>query len=370
VPFNSIRALFASGDVGGARAILPIIERCVEEGVDAEFVDNGHISKEAPSHLLRISPKLIGSREQFEKYFLKRDIKVFIFASSLQDRIALTLARWMKAHHVPVIHVLDHWNSYQSRMETDGMPAFIPDHYAVMDSIAFEAAAEAGIDESILQITGQPALSNLAGEFAQWKTKKDRSILNREGFDPSKRLISFISEPVEHDQGATLETPGYRGYTEKDVIRRFCEILQPFAKDIQIAILPHPREEQEALAELWHAHKGALFGKVLNLNRGRDGVFMSDGVSGMGSVLLYEAWLLGKAVISIQPGLRIPSLQMLQRRQNVVFVDSYSKISELLIDWLDDVIRGLEYDVRPDLALHEKAPDNLCKLIKSYCSVQ
>jgi hypothetical protein len=361
-----MRALFASGDVGGARAILPIVERCAEEGIDAAFFDNGHISKEAPSNLLKISPETFKSIDKFENYLIKNDIRVFIFASSLQDSRALSLARWMKAHNVPVIHVLDHWNSYQSRMETDGLPVFIPDHYAVMDDLAYRAAIADGIEESTLMTTGQPALANLAAEFAQWKTKIDRSILHQEGFDPGKRLISFISEPVEHDQGATPETPGYRGYTEKEVIRRFCEILQPFSKDIQIAILPHPREEQDALAELWNANKGELFGKILNLTRGRYGVFMSDGVAGMGSVLMYEAWLLGKPVISIQPGLLIPSLQMLQYRQDVVFVDSYARISESVSDWVCSVIRGQKYDIRPDLALHEKAPDILSNLIKSY----
>jgi len=361
-----MKVLFASGDVGGARAILPIVERCLEKGIDAAFVDNGHISKEAPSHLLRIAPELLGSKEQFDDFLFKSDIRVFVFASSLKDSTALTLARWMKAHNIPVIHVLDHWNSYQSRMETDGLPAFIPDHYAVMDSIAFEAATEAGIDESILLITGQPALSNLAAEFAQWKTKIDRSILDHYGFDPNKRLISFISEPVEHDQGATLENPGYRGYTEKEVIRRFCEILQPFAKDIQIAILPHPREEQESLDELWNAHKGELFGRILNLSKGRYGVFMSDGVAGMGSVLMYEAWLLGKPVISLQPGLRIPSLQMLQHRQDVVFVDTDSEISKCLTEWITKVINGIKHEGRSDLIMHEKSTELICNLIVYY----
>jgi len=360
-----MNALFASGDVGGARAILPIIERCLKEGIGIVFSDNGQISKEAPNHWLKVSPEALGSKALLETFVHKNNIRVFIFASSLKDSTALSLARQMKKLRIPVIHVLDNWTFYRGRMETDALPVFIPDHYAVMDDLAYRAAIEDGIDESTLMITGQPALANLAAEFAQWKTKIDRSILNHEGFDPGKRLISFISEPVEHDQGTTPETPGYRGYTEKEVIRRFCEILQPFSKDIQIAILPHPREEQDALAELWNANKGELFGKILNLNRGRYGVFMSDGVAGMGSVLMYEAWLLGKPVISIQPGLRIPSLQMLQHRQDVVFVDSYSRISESLTDWLCGVIRGLKYNIRPDLALHEKAPDIVCNLIKS-----
>jgi hypothetical protein len=361
-----MNALFASGDVGGTRAILPIIGRCLKEGIGVVINNNGQISREAPDHCRKVSLAALGSKALLESFLHKNNIGVFIFASSLKDPTALSLARQMQELRRPVIHVLDNWTSYRSRMETDGLPVFIPDHYAVMDDMAYRAAIADGLDESTLMITGQPALANLAAEFTQWKPQMARSILIRSGLDPDKRLISFISEPVAHDQGSTPETPGYRGYTEKEVIRRFCEILQPFAKDIQIAILPHPREEQEALAELWHAHKGGLSGQILHLPRGRYGVFMSDGVAGMGSVLMYEAWLLGKPVISIQPGLRLPALRMLQHRQDVVFVDSSARLSASLTDWLGGVISGLTYNIRPDLALHEKAPDLLCNLIKSY----
>jgi len=361
-----MNALFASGDVGGARAIIPIIGRCLEQGIGIVFTDNGQISKEAPNHWRKVSPEALGSKALLETFLQQNNIRVFIFASSLQDSMALSLARQIKQLQRPVIHILDNWTSYRSRMETDGLPVFSPDHYAVMDDMAYRAAIADGIDESTLMITGQPALANLAAEFARWETRMDRSILSHEGFDPDKRLIAFISEPVAHDQGSTPETPGYRGYTEKEVLRRFCDLLQPFAQDIQIAILPHPRENQDALAQLWQANKGELFGKVLNLTRGRYGVFMSDGVAGMGSVLLYEAWLLGKPVISIQPGLRLPSLQMLQHRQDVVFVDSDASLSELLTDWLGGIITGVKYNLRRELALHEKAPEILGNLIKSY----
>jgi hypothetical protein len=361
-----MNALFAAGDVGGARAILPIIDRCLKEGVGIVINNNGQISKEAPNHWLRVSPDALASRAFLETFLFNNNIGVFIFASSLKDSAALSLARQMKELGKPVIHVLDNWTSYHSRMETDGLPVFIPDHYAVMDDMAYRAAIEDGIDKSTLVITGQPALADLSAEFAQWQAKTDRSIFNHYGFDPAKKLIAFISEPVEHDQGGTPEIPGYRGYTEKEVIRRFCDILQPFAKDLQIAILPHPREPQEALTELWNAHKGELLGKILKLDRGRYGVFMADGVAGMGSVLMYEAWLLGKPVISLQPGLRLPSLQMLRHRQDVVFVDSSARLSGSLTDWLGGVISGITYNLRPDLALHEKAAGILCNLIKSY----
>ena len=55
-------ALFASGDVGGALRILPIMERCLKEGIGIVFSDNGQISKEAPNHWLKVSPEALGSK--------------------------------------------------------------------------------------------------------------------------------------------------------------------------------------------------------------------------------------------------------------------------------------------------------------------
>jgi hypothetical protein len=134
--------------------------KCLEEGICAAFVDNGHISKEAPRNWDRISSIIIGSEELLKNFLHKNDIKVLVFASSLKDCTALTLARLMKISNIPVIHVLDHWSSYRSRMETDGLPVFIPNHYAVMDNLAYESAVENGIDEDILIKTGQPALGS------------------------------------------------------------------------------------------------------------------------------------------------------------------------------------------------------------------
>lgn len=361
-----MKVLFCSGDVGGTRAIIPIMEKCLEKGICAAFVDKGHISKEAPRNWERIAFDKIGSEELLRNFLHRSNIKVFVFASSQKDCTALTLARLIKKCNIPVIHILDHWTSYRSRMETDGLSTFVPNYYAVMDNIAYESAVENGIDEDILMITGQPALADLSAEFTQWKARNDHSILNSYGFDPGKKLISFVSEPAENDQGVSPDSVDYRGYTEKVVLQHFCDALQSFANEIQIAILPHPKEDKNTLSGLWNEYRGSLYGKTLNLPRGRYGLFMSDAVAGMASSLMYEAWLLGKPVVSIQPGLRLQALRMLQNRQDVYFIDSYSEISEQIKNWVTGIINGTNYYTKPDLAIHEKAPEIIYDLIRNY----
>jgi hypothetical protein len=364
-----VRVLFASGDVGGARAIIPVMEKCLEKGIRAAFLNKGYISKEAPCNWERIAIDEIGSEALLKKFLHKNDTKVFVFGSSQKDCTALTLARLMKKYNMPVIHVLDHWSSYRSRLETDGLPALRPNCYTVMDRIAYESAIEDGIDKDILRITGHPAIADLEAEFVRWQARNVGSILGSYGFDPGKKLISFVSEPAEKDQGGSPDSPNYRGYTEKVVLQHFCKALQSFSDEIQIAILPHPKEDVDALSGLWEKYRGSLYGKTLNLPRGRYGLFMSDAVAGMASSLMYEAWLLGKPVISIQPGLRLQTLRMLQKRPDVFFLDSYAAIPQQIKEWATCIVHGTSYATKPDLAIHEKAPEMIYDLIKSYIAL-
>lgn len=364
-----MRAFFSSGDVGGARAILPVIEKCLENGLEIIVLDHGHISKEMPSHWERIKPDKMNSQILAKNFCYEFNIRTFIFSSSLKDPTPLTLARNLKELHVPVIHVLDNWTSYRSRMETDGLSAFRPDYYAVMDDIAYEEAKAEGIEESTLITTGHPALSSLPNEYQKWKREHSRDFIKQYGFDPQKKLVTFVSEPVEQDQGASCEISTYRGYTEKVVLRNLCEAIQQFSESIQVLLLPHPREETRGLKNIWNECKGRIQGNVILFEKGRDGIFLSDGIAGMASLLLYEAWLLGKSVISLQPGVRQKSLRMLQKRENLVFVDSYSEIRFSITHWLNGILMGISYPVRPEMKDHENAPSTIFNLIREQISL-
>jgi hypothetical protein len=74
-------------------------------------------------------------------------------------------------------------------------------------------------------------------------------------------------------------------------------------------------------------------------------------------------------VISIQPNLRFQSLRLLQNRQDVCFVDSYSEMSEQIKKWVTGIINGTNYHTKPDLDIHEKAPDIIYELIRNYVEI-
>jgi hypothetical protein len=291
------------------------------------------------------------------------DIDRLVFASSVHDTLPLSIARCAQRLGIPVMHVLDNWTGYRRRLEMDGLPALVPDVYTVMDACALQAAIQDGVEASILEVTGQPALATLADELRALSA--DELLQRRQslGFAQQKILIVFVSEPVAQDQGVSPAAPHYRGYTEKDVLQLFCRHLQPLADQVEMALLSHPRQNREALSGLWQHCRGALRGGVITGISGREAVWCADGVAGMASILLYEAWLLGKPVISLQPDLRQAALRMLQQRQGVVFVDTYAEAAKAIGRWGEALQPGLRHTPHSNLDLHRTAAAKIMTIL-------
>ncbi|MBN2397761.1 MAG: hypothetical protein JXI32_05220 [Deltaproteobacteria bacterium] len=359
-----MNVLFASGDVGGARALLPVMALCEKELLPFVMLEHGHIVSEAPGRWKKVSPGDQPDATAVESAFKRNDIGVLVFTSSVKDTLPLTLARRARELDIPVVHVLDNWTGYRRRMEKDGMAAFTPDVYTVPDALACEEAVMDGIDRSIVKITGQPALASLCAEYRSREGRDGETERKRLGIDPARSLVVFVSEPAEDDQGASPASPQFRGYTEKTVLPLFCEALQPHADAIEMGILPHPREDRNRLAALWEQCRGSLTGTLLHLDTGRGGLFVADAVAGMASLLLYEAWLLGRPVISLQPGLRQAQLRMLQKRSGVIFVDSHEEIIPSVASWVATIQAGNRDALRPEAQLHKNAPGNIFRLVK------
>jgi hypothetical protein len=130
-----------------------------------------------------------------------------------------------------------------------------------------------------------------------------------------------------------------------------------------MALLPHPRQNCQTLCGLWQHCRGALQGGVVTGLSSREAVWLADGVAGMASILLYEAWLLGKPVISLQPGLRQNALRMLQERQGVVFVDAYAGAGKAVRQWGEALQPGRKHTPHAHLDLHRAAAAKIMTLL-------
>ncbi|RPI72849.1 MAG: hypothetical protein EHM45_21630, partial [Desulfobacteraceae bacterium] len=149
-----------------------------------------------------------------DDFIKKNDIGVLVFSSSVHDMLPLRIARRAQALEIPVIHILDNWTGYELRMKNDNKTMFQPYYYTVIDDLAYHEAVKSGVANTNLIITGQPALASLWDDYHKRKNQNSADEVKKIGFNPEKPLVTFISEPVEQDQGANDSCASYRGYTE------------------------------------------------------------------------------------------------------------------------------------------------------------
>ena len=94
---------------------------------------------------------------------------------------------------------------------------------------------------------------------------------------------------------------------------------------------------------------------------------IADGIAGMASLQLYEAWLLGKPVLSLQPGVRLAELRMLEACEGVVFVDREEDFPRIR-KWVSDMPTGTVLTPRPELRRHGQAAEKILELIDECLS--
>ncbi|WP_236686387.1 hypothetical protein [Paramagnetospirillum magnetotacticum] len=349
--------LFAAVDPGGAAAILPVAQMLAGRGGRAAILDHGFLGRNATDELIRLAPPDGDPGAWLEAC----GISCVCFGTSLADHLPLALARSAQSLGLPVVCILDNWMNYRVRLEMDGGPLFVPDVYAVMDDKARDEALAEGVPASCLQVTGHPGLAGLAREISEATAPRRRDLRMRLGLGvPPRQLIAFIGEPVARDQGTDSRTPGWRGYTERDVLALLCGQLQPMAGTVDLAILPHPRDDLVELEALWQSLRGNLGGGIVRDFGGRQVVLAADRVAGMASILLYEAWLQAKPVISLQPGLVRDDLAAAVRRPGIGLVTRRDLAPEAIAGWL----AAGQWEKPADCLRHGAAPALLAELIQ------
>lgn len=298
--------LFAAGDVGGARAILPVARLAHAQGHQVLALAHGVLHAEGDPDWTWMSHK--------EACATPSD-NVF-YATSVTDSLAFQCALAAQTRGCPVIHVLDNWSLYGERLrgfDATGTPQIVvPDCYAVMDELAYAGAIADNVPADRLKITGHPDLAKLDAE------RDSFSGPTSEGLD-----ILFVSEPALSDSGAAAH-PGSRGYDETTVTQAFIATLAQLdlPENVNLLVAPHPREDRLTVYSRWvdqmaHAGISDIPFTLVPQDGVRAALHRATHVVGMTSILLYEAWLLERPTLSLQPNLQWDQMRVIGQRHGV-----------------------------------------------------
>ena len=331
--------LFAAGDPGGANAVLPVLRALAQQAlISYAVLDHGPLAQGLSAHV----PLTDGSCP----------FDTICLGTSLADAVPLSLARSALAQGRRVVVVLDNWVNYRSRLATDGLPPLIPHIYAVMDDKARTEAIQQGIPPDCLFVTGHPNLAELHTESQRDFTYIRQALGMGLG---GRELVVFINEPVSTDQGTNSDHPLWRGYTQADALAALA--LGLTGRPVDVAIIPHPRDDVGQVTELWDQLRGDCSGRLVTEFSGRHLVLAADRVAGMASILLYESWLLGKPTLSLQPNLVREDLLSIASRPGVHLMRGISM--DPVSDWLH---QGYSLP-QADLLRHAGAAERITELL-------
>lgn len=320
---SNLTLMFAAGDVGGARAILPVARLAQAQGHRVLALAHGVLHTEGDPDWVWMS----------HAEACTAPFDIIYYATSVTDQLAFQCALAAQARGCPVIHVLDNWSLYGDRLhglDITGVPkTVIPDCYAVMDDLAYAGAIADNVPESRLHITGHPDLAKLDAERDTFPGPKDQ------GLD-----ILFVSEPALSDNGVATHSSS-RGYDETTVTQAFISALDQLVipDHVTLNVAPHPREDRQAVHMRWidqmvQTEISDIPLTLVAKNEVRAALHRSTHVAGMTSILLYEAWLLERPTLSLQPNLRWDQMRVIGERHGVSLCTNASDIPETMSHWV------------------------------------
>jgi hypothetical protein len=298
---GGIKALVVCHTIGGACAVGPVVRQLNNTGIQVQVLayDLSAVGFQQQG-LPFSSPANSGKSDRLSdaaKATLKASCpRVVLTGTSAGNTLEKALLREAMESGIPTVSVLDNWENYGLRFDGPSGPFhYLPDCLAVMDDISKGDLEDLGCPSDRLAVTGQPYFDDLRS----WLDSHDRSSLRRAlGIRRGERLLVFASEPQAQDYGDSL------GYTEIDSLRVLMEVLSGLdCGRWRLLVRAHPTENPDALSR-------EMAGKPIAAEFAPDWpprklMLAADVVVGMTSMFLVEAALLGRATLSLQPGLRI-----------------------------------------------------------------
>jgi hypothetical protein len=310
-------------DPGGARAILPVLARLSEEGKNVFALLAGPALSICQNEFPKLRYFSLDdeiAQEAIAAILQQEKARLLVSASGLYNQIEHTARLAAKKSGIRVVAVLDWWWCYKERFERvmpDGrVVQSRPDFVCALDEMTKKGLIQAGFSPEQIEVTGAPNL--------EWSQKKiqyhehQRDVIRASlGVRSRQRCAVFFSEPyIKAADGLPWgglggyynddEEPIY-GYTPHNMLWEVASALAELAKGEKVVLVvkPHPMEHIASLCSVIEQLK-EQFDLEIVLSSEADPARLcvaGDFFFGMVSIVLLEAALTGKPVLSVQIGL-------------------------------------------------------------------
>ncbi len=320
------RILFFSSEPGGAAILTPVIRLLeLEKEYEIVVIGYGHGLKRFRQNGVQCIE--IGNIGKGDVGIIGRYKPDFIItsATSLPWFDMSEKHLWYNARNagIKTLAFIDQWQNYKIRFSgtsDDETLYYLPDYINCIDSTGRIEMISEGFSEGILYPLGHPYLTELKNAYEALNPEEINRKLDVQNkqVDPERTLL-FVSEAIREHFGTV------RGYDQYQVLEYFLENARKSASEALILIKLHPKDDINSFNEI------TLQFKDINLMYCQDNLssleclYTSNYIFGMTSMMLIEGFILGKAIVSLQPGLKINDPLVLTRSKKIPLLKDHEE---------------------------------------------
>ena len=294
------KVLFFSCEPGGAEVLIPVIRLVrAQPGFEATVAGYGHALKRFAGR--NIACLETHSVQEVDSFLLdsERPDLLITSATSLPevDMSEKYLWRQARSKGIASIAFLDQWQNYAIRFSGPGgggRLTYLPDWINGLNAIGCSEMISEGFDKDRLLALGHPYLSSLRSDIS---TLEPAGLKMQLQIPAGAKVVLFVSEPIREYYG------GARGYDQYQALEFLLADLAKSVEKPRILVKLHPKDNAASFRGLinkFHSLAPQLIDDDLS---SLECLTVADFVFGMSSIMLIEAYVLGKSVVSLQPGL-------------------------------------------------------------------
>jgi hypothetical protein len=291
-------------DPGAANMIIGLDEALRSHGLAARIVAPERLHRYLEAH-----GQLCAAANAVENLLdLERPRVLLVGTSEDPQSAGLALVAWGRCRGIPTAAVVDGPANAEHRFRgrSTAPLAHAPDRLAVPDERTARAYARLGFPSDAIAVCGHP-LHDRVLEAREALDHQGRGRVRKRvfpGLTEDRVLVLFLAElsdgldPTQFVRGPEYTLAGRGGSDRRTdiVLEEVLDALRPLRDRIRLALRLHPKNTPAEFAPY-----GPELDAVSAAGTAWDAVYASDLVVGMTTVLLFEAALLGRPVLSMLP---------------------------------------------------------------------
>jgi hypothetical protein len=316
--------LFFTSEPGGAETLTPVIRLLRGHAYEATVLTYGHAIPRFRRNGISFSEIQQAELDADRVVRACEPAYVITSATSLPTQDMAEKYFWEASRKAGIgtLAFNDQWQNYAERFSGSAVEdrlKYLPDHINCIDEIGRREMIEEGFSAGQLLTFGHPYLSEVAARYGSLDRRNAAELLGipLSDLNRSETLI-FVSEPLREYFGTI------RGYDQYEALDLFLKNVSRLRTGVQEIVKLHPKDNPSKFTEIFERHRHLRIHPVQNQLASLECLTLSDRIFGMTSIMLIEAYLLGKSVVSVQPGLKVKDPLVLSRYGLIPRLDKHS----------------------------------------------